>query len=218
VSRCDPPESRASDVDNAPCAWVNPFMPEPVDLLVVADAAAWRAWLDRHEDASDGVWLALAKKGVSSPTSLRYDEALAEALCSGWIDGQKRSVDDAVFAQRFTPRRRASLWSSRNVGLVATLVAEGRMRARGAAEVDRAKEDGRWDRAYSGSSASDVPEDLVVALAASPAAASRFAELNRQNRYAVIHRVVTAPSATSRANRLAKLVALLESGGAPYPQ
>ena len=92
------------------------------------------------------------------------------------------------------------------------------MRARGAAEVDRAKADGRWDRAYGGSSTSDVPEDLAAALSVSPAAASRFAELNRQNRYAVIHRVVTASSATSRSNRLAKLVALLESGGAPYPQ
>ncbi len=188
------------------------------DALVVADAAAWRAWLDEHESASDGVWLALAKKGVIAPTSLRYDEALEEALCSGWIDGPKNSIDDLVFAQRFTPRRQRSLWSERNVGLVAALVADGRMRARGQAEVDRAKVDGRWDRAYSGSASAEVPEDLAAALAAAPAASARFAELNRVNRYAVIHRIVTAPSPTARANRLAKLVALIESGGAPYPQ
>ncbi|WP_375389881.1 YdeI family protein [uncultured Amnibacterium sp.] len=189
-----------------------------VDALVVADAAAWRAWLERHEDDADGVWLALAKKGVPSSTSLRYDEALEEALCFGWIDGPKNSIDATLFAQRFTPRRRASLWSVRNVGIVATLVADGRMRPRGQAEVDRAKTDGRWDRAYSGAASAEVPEDLAAALADSPSAAARFAELNRTNRYAVIHRVSTAPSPTARVNRLAKLVALLADGGSPYPR
>jgi uncharacterized protein YdeI (YjbR/CyaY-like superfamily) len=189
-----------------------------LELLVLDDAVAWRRWLDVYEDVSDGVWLALAKKGVTSPTSLTYDQALEEALCSGWIDGQVRGVDASVFAQRFTPRRRASIWSARNVGIVADLEAAGRLRARGLAEVERAKADGRWDRAYAGSASVEVPEDLAAALAASPAAGARFAELNRQNRYAVIHRVITAPSATARTNRLAKLVALLESGGSPYPQ
>lgn len=188
------------------------------EVLVVADAAAWREWLIAHGEASDGVWLTLAKKGTTSPTSLRYDEALEEALCSGWIDGPKRSIDELVFGQRFTPRRKASLWSTRNVGIVAALVEAGRMRPGGQAEVDRAKADGRWDRAYSGAAAAEVPEDLAAALAACPAAAMRFADLNRTNRYAVIHRTVTAPSPTARANRVAKLVALLESGGAPYPQ
>jgi uncharacterized protein YdeI (YjbR/CyaY-like superfamily) len=193
-------------------------VPQPPEVLVVADASAWRAWLVEHDSESDGVWLALAKKGTVSPTSLRYDEALEEALCSGWIDGPKRSIDDLVFGQRFTPRRRTSLWSARNVGIVAALVDAGRMRERGQAEVDRAKADGRWDRAYEGSSAAVAPEDLVAALAACPAAEVRFAELNRQNRYAVIHRIVTAPSETSRLNRLTKLVAMLEEGGSPYPQ
>jgi uncharacterized protein YdeI (YjbR/CyaY-like superfamily) len=197
---------------------VNVRVIDLADALVLPDAAAWRAWLDEHEDTSEGVWLALAKKGVDSPTALRYDAALEEALCSGWIDGPKNSIDDRVFAQRFTPRRQRSLWSTRNVGIIAALVADGRMRDRGQAEVDRAKADGRWDRAYAGSAASEVPDDLAAALAAAPAAAARFAELNRQNRYAVIHRTITAPSPTARANRLAKLVALLESGGAPYPQ
>ena len=190
---------------------------DPADVLVVADAAAWRAWLDVHEHDPDGVWLALAKKGVDSPTSLKYDEALEEALCSGWIDGPIRRIDDRVFGQRFTPRRKGSLWSARNVGIVAALVAAGRMRDRGQAEVVRAKADGRWDRAYAGAATAEVPDDLAAALAASPAAAARFAELNRTNRYAVIHRTVTATPA-ARANRLAKLIALLESGGAPHPQ
>lgn len=110
-------------------------MSAEIEPFVVPDAAAWRAWLDAHEESSDGVWLVLAKKGTTSPTSLTYDRALDEALCSGWIDGQKRSLDAATFLQRFTPRRRASIWSARNVGIVARLVEESRMRPRGQAEV-----------------------------------------------------------------------------------
>lgn len=191
---------------------------EPVTLLVLADAAAWRAWLDEHEDDPDGVWLALAKKGTTRPTSLTYDQALDEALCSGWIDGQKGSVDALLFRQRFSPRRRASLWSVRNVGLVTSLIADGRMRPGGHAEIDRAKGDGRWDRAYAGAASATVPEDLAAALQASPAAEAMFGRLNANNRYAVLHRITTAPSPTARANRLAKLVAMLEAGDTPYPQ
>lgn len=193
-------------------------MTAEITPFVVADQAAWRTWLDANEDASDGVWLLLAKKGTTEPTTLSYAEALDEALCSGWIDGQKRSHDAACFLQRFTPRRRASLWSQRNIGLVAGLIGEGRMRARGQAEIDRAKADGRWERAYAGSSTIEVPDDLAAALAAAPGASELFGRLNATNRYAVLHRVTTAPSATSRANRIAKLVGGLERGETPYPQ
>lgn len=186
--------------------------------LVLPDAAAWRTWLDAHEDDPDGVWLVLAKKGTTEPTTLTYDQALDEALCSGWIDGQKRGRDTATFRQRFTPRRRASLWSERNVGLVAALEDAGRMRDRGRAEVDRARADGRWDRAYAGAASVVVPDDLRAALDASPAAAALFADLDGTNRYAVLHRVVTAPSDTARANRIAKLVADLAVGDTPYPR
>ncbi|MGN8049205.1 YdeI/OmpD-associated family protein [Curtobacterium sp. 22159] len=186
--------------------------------LVLPDAAAWRDWLDAHEDDPDGVWLVLAKKGTTDPTSLTYDEALDEALCSGWIDGQKRGRDASTFRQRFTPRRKASLWSQRNIGLVATLEEAGRMRPRGRAEIDRAKADGRWDRAYAGAATATVPEDLRAALDAAPAAAALFAELDATNRYAVLHRVVTAPSDTARANRIAKLVGGLAVGETPYPR
>lgn len=186
--------------------------------LVLPDTAAWRAWLDAHEDEPDGVWLVLAKKGTTEPTTLTYDQALDEALCSGWIDGQKRGRDTATFRQRFTPRRRASLWSQRNIGLVAALEDAGRMRPRGRAEVDRAKGDGRWDRAYAGAATVAVPDDLRAALDATPAAAALFADLDATNRYAVLHRVVTAPSDTARANRIAKLVAGLADGHTPYPR
>jgi uncharacterized protein YdeI (YjbR/CyaY-like superfamily) len=187
-------------------------------LLVVADARAWRAWLDDNESTSDGVWLMLAKKGTTVPTSLTYQEAMVEALCSGWIDGQRKSRDEATFVQRYTPRRKTSLWSERNIGIVATLTAEGRMRPAGQAEIDRAKADGRWDRAYAGPAKAGVPEDLAAALAASAGAAELFGRLTKQNSYAVIHRIITAPSAISRANRLAKLVGMLERGETPYPQ
>ena len=188
------------------------------DLLTVPDRAAWRAWLDANEETSDGVWLVLAKKGTTDPTSLTYAEALDEALCSGWIDGQTASIDERIFRRRFTPRRKASLWSERNIGLVATLTAEGRMRPAGIREVERAQADGRWERAYAGQASASEPEDLLAALAAAPAAADTFATLSKVNRYAVIHRVTTAPNATVRANRLAKLVAMLERGEAPHPQ
>ncbi len=188
------------------------------ELLTVPDRAAWRAWLDAHEESSDGVWLVLAKKGTTDPTSLTYAEALDEALCSGWIDGQTASIDERIFRRRFTPRRKASLWSERNIGLVATLTAEGRMRPAGIREVERAQADGRWDRAYAGQASAAEPEDLPAALAASPAAAATFAALTKVTRDAVIHRVTTAPTATVRANRLAKLVAMLERGETPHPQ
>ncbi|MGO4299464.1 YdeI/OmpD-associated family protein [Leifsonia sp. RAF41] len=185
---------------------------------VFRDREAWRRWLDENEQTSDGVWLVLAKKGVTDPTSLTYQEALIEALCSGWIDGQRRSRDEITFLQRYTPRRKTSLWSERNIGLVTTLIEEGRMRPSGHAEIERARADGRWERAYAGPSSIQVPDDLAAALAASPTASMTFDRLNGQNRYAVLHRIVTAPSDASRANRLAKLVGMLERGETPYPQ
>ncbi len=175
-------------------------------LFTVADAAAWRAWLDTNEHVSDGVWLVLAKKGTTEPTSLSYPQALDEALCSGWIDGQKGSIDAALFRQRFTPRRKASMWSQRNIGLVKKLIEEGRMRDRGMSEIERAKQDGRWDRAYAGATTAEVPADLAAALAASPVAGAAFAALNSSSRYSILHPLMTAPNETVRANRLARIL------------
>ena len=109
-----------------------------VPTLIVSDAAAFRAWLDANRDGSEGVWLVLAKKGMTDPTSLTYAQALEEALCQGWIDGQKRSRDATTFAQRFTPRRRTSQWSKRNLRIAEELIAEGRMLPAGLAEIDQA--------------------------------------------------------------------------------
>jgi uncharacterized protein YdeI (YjbR/CyaY-like superfamily) len=180
-----------------------------VPTLTVPDVAAWRAWLDANEGASDGVWLVLAKKGAVDPTSLTYVEALDEALCSGWIDGQKRAGDAVTFLQRFTPRRARSIWSARNVEHVARLVAAGRMRPRGAAEVERARADGRWQRAYAGSASAEVPVDLLAALDAVPGARERFEALNRQARFSVLHPLMTAATPEVRAARLARAVRTL---------
>ncbi|WP_330950492.1 YdeI/OmpD-associated family protein [Microbacterium aurantiacum] len=150
------------------------------------DAAAWRAWLDRHEDSSDGVWLTLAKKGTTTPTSLTYAEALDEARCSGWIDGRKHAVDTATYRQHFTPRRARSMWSKRNVDHVTRLIDTGRMRDRGIAEIERAKADGRWDRAYEGSAAITVPADLRAALDAEPHAEAAFQTLSKSARYPIL--------------------------------
>jgi uncharacterized protein YdeI (YjbR/CyaY-like superfamily) len=115
--------------------------------LVLADAGAWREWLRKHHRDQDGVWLVVAKKGTSEPTSLSYEQAVEEALCHGWIDGQARRRDEGTFRQRFTPRRRRSPWSQRNAERVARLTAEGRMQPAGLEEVERARADGRWPTA-----------------------------------------------------------------------
>jgi uncharacterized protein YdeI (YjbR/CyaY-like superfamily) len=181
--------------------------------LVVPDVDAWRAWLAEHVHEQAGVWLTLAKKGTTTPTSLTYAQALDEALCQGWIDGQSKSVDAATYRQRFTPRRARSLWSKRNVGKVAELIAQGRMQSNGFAEIERAEADGRWDAAYAGPATIQVPDDLASALAAVPAAQAAFDGLDAQNRYAVLFRVTTAVRPETRARRISAAVTMLADGG-----
>lgn len=193
-------------------------MAADVPELTVADAGAWRAWLVEHVVEQQGVWLVLAKKGATDPTSLTYAQALDEALCQGWIDGQARRLDEATYRQRFTPRRVRSLWSRRNVALVARLEADGRMRPAGLAEVARARGDGRWEAAYAGQAAMKVPDDLLAALDAQPAARAAFETLSAQNRYAVLHRVTTAVRPGTRAGRVERYVAMLVRGETPHPQ
>jgi uncharacterized protein YdeI (YjbR/CyaY-like superfamily) len=193
-------------------------MADDLRELTVADAAAWRAWLGEHHDSPTGVWLVLAKKGTTQPTSLTYDQALDEALCHGWIDGQVQRRDETTYRQRFTPRRARSPWSARNVGIVARLVAEGRMHPAGVAEVERAQADGRWDVAYAGQADIEVPDDLAAALAAEPRAQAMFDILTSQNRYAVLYRTSSAKRPDTRAWRIEQFVAMLARGETVYPQ
>jgi uncharacterized protein YdeI (YjbR/CyaY-like superfamily) len=186
--------------------------------LLVADGAAWRAWLAAHHAASSGVRLVLAKKGVTEPTRLTYDDALLEALCYGWIDGQLTRRDTETYCVRFTPRRARSSWSKRNVETAERLIAEKRMQPAGLAEVERAKADGRWAKAYSGSASIEVPDDLRDALAESPAAQAMWDVLTRTNRFAVLYRVQEAKRADTRARRIKQYVEMLTRGQTPYPQ
>jgi uncharacterized protein YdeI (YjbR/CyaY-like superfamily) len=187
----------------------------PPAQLTVADVNAWRAWLDTNEHTSNGVWLTLAKKGTTVPTSLTYAEALTEALCSGWIDGRKNAVDGATYRQHFTPRRARSMWSKRNVDLVGGLIATGRMRERGLAEIALAKANGRWDRAYAGAATIDIPAELQAALDTSPAAASAFGALTSGSRYPILLQLVTAPNDTVRAARISRHVDRLAASATP---
>jgi uncharacterized protein YdeI (YjbR/CyaY-like superfamily) len=186
--------------------------------LILADAAAWQAWLGANHAEEPGVWLVLAKKGTTRPTRLTYDEALEEALCQGWIDGQVKRRDELTYRQRFTPRRARSAWSQRNVAIITRLIAEGRVQHAGLAAVEQARASGRWESAYAGQRTIEVPADLAAALAAEPRAQAMFEILTSQNRYAVLHRLQGAKRRETRLRRIEQFVAMLARGETIYPQ
>jgi len=190
----------------------------PLPELVVRDVAAWRRWLGRNHAKAPGVGLILAKSGTVSPTTLRYGDALEEALCYGWIDGQGQRRDETTYRVRFTPRRRRSQWSKRNCAIAERLIAEGRMHAAGVAEIERAKADGRWAAAYAGPAAIRVPPDLERALQAQARAKAMFARLTSQNRFAILYRIHGAKRPETRARRIETFVAMLARGETIYPQ
>ncbi len=175
------------------------------------NALALESWLKQHHATSPGLWLRIAKRGAEE-TSVTYPQAVEIALCWGWIDSQKKSLDAHHFLQRFTPRRARSVWSKVNVEKVAALIQAVRMQAPGMAQVEAAQADGRWAQAYDGARTAVVPEDLIAALDAAPAAKAFFATINATNRYAVLWRIQTAMKAETRARRIAKLVEMLARG------
>jgi uncharacterized protein YdeI (YjbR/CyaY-like superfamily) len=186
-------------------------MADALPILPFPDAAAFEAWLEAEHERTPGVLLKLAKKG-SGIATVTYAEALEVALCFGWIDGQKRGFDERFFLQRFTPRRRDSRWSKVNREKATALIAAGRMRSAGLAQVEAAKANGRWEAAYDGASTATVPDDLQAALDANPAAAAFFATLTGANRYAVLYRVQDAKRPETRAKRIAAYVEMLARG------
>jgi uncharacterized protein YdeI (YjbR/CyaY-like superfamily) len=188
-----------------------------LELRLFADGKAWWTWLQKHHAASQGVWMKIAKKGAPE-SSVQYPEALDAALCFGWIDGQKKSIDEHYWQQKFTPRAKRSIWSKVNRDKAAALVEKGLMQPAGLAEIERAKADGRWEAAYDSPSTAEVPADLQLALDASAKAGASFAALNAQNRYAILFRTHHAKRAETRARRISEFVAMLERGEAIYPQ
>ena len=188
-----------------------------LDELIVADAEALRAWLMANHATSAGVWLALTRKG-GTVTTLTWQQAVDEALCFGWIDGQARKGDEQTSWIRFTPRRPRSSWSQRNVANVARLESQGRMMPPGRAAVEAAKADGRWALAYAPPSEAEVPADLMAAIAAEPAARAMFDLLTSTNRFALIYRVNSVKRAETRKRKIGELVAMLARHETIYPQ
>ena len=186
-----------------------------LQTLTFASAKDWERWLEGNHDA-DGVWIKMAKKG-SGIASVTHAEALDVALCFGWIDGQRRGLDEQFFLQRFTPRRPRSRWSRINREKAELLIAAGHMRPAGIAEVERARADGRWEAAYEPQSTARVPDDLQRELDARPDVARFFASLDSRNRYAILYRLQDAKRPETRARRLAEFVGMLEEGRKPYP-
>lgn len=185
-------------------------------------AAAWHAWLAEHHASASGLWLKIGKAAASegAPSSegtLSYAEALDEALCFGWIDAQKRGLDDDYWLQRFTPRKRGSRWSKINTQKAEALIAAGRMHPAGLAEVESARADGRWAAAYAGSRSITVPDDLAAALAANPVAAEFFATLKSNNRYAILYRITTVKRPETRARKIAQYVQMLAEHKTLHP-
>ncbi len=191
-------------------------MPDELPILLFATPAELEAWLEESHAESPGLWLKSAKKGTEPP-SVTYAEALELALCFGWIDSQKRGLDERHFLQRFTPRRPCGRWSKINREKAEALLAAGAMRPAGLAEVEAAKADGRWEAAYEGQLAAEVPGDLRRELDANPAAAEFFADLDSANRYAIVYRLGDAKKPETCERRLRKFVAMLERGEKIHP-
>jgi uncharacterized protein YdeI (YjbR/CyaY-like superfamily) len=185
------------------------------ELVLFTTAADFEAWITVNRD-HEGIRVQLRKKNSAKPGML-YAEALDVALCHGWIDGQKGSIDGDYFFNGFSPRRARSPWSQVNRDHVARLIAEGRMTEHGLAEVERARADGRWDAAYRQKDA-EVPADLQRALDASPEALALFSRLTSQNRFAMLFRIGSVKRAETRAAKIAGFVAMLERGETIYPQ
>lgn len=187
------------------------------DRLSFASAAEWERWLEDNHSTTEGLWVQIAKKDTGIE-SVRYPEVLESAICFGWIDARRQALDERHFLQRFTPRRARSKWSKINREKAESLIAAGRMRPAGLAEVERAKADGRWAAAYAGQAAVTVPDDLGRELDARPEAKAFFEALSSQNRYAILYRLQDAKKPETRARRLAKFVAMLEQRETIYPQ
>ena len=186
--------------------------PDAAQVIAFRDAPEFETWLAEHVDHDAGVWLKIAKKG-SGIASLTDDEAVDVGLCYGWISGQRKRFDETYYLQKYVPRKPRSRWSQANVRKVEALVAAGRMRPPGLAEVAAAKADGRWDAASASQKEATVPPDLADALAASPQAASAFESLNKTERYAVILDIVIARNQRTRITHLRKAIAALEERG-----
>lgn len=184
--------------------------------ITFANQEDWEAWLGSNGEVVAGVWLRIAKKSAEQPT-LTYAQALEGAICHGWIDGQKQAESEDYWLQRFTPRTARSIWSKINKAKAEALMSAGRMRPAGLREINRAKQDGRWDAAYSSASTSTVPDDLQEALVRNPKAKRFFATLDSQNRYAILFRIQNVKKAETRVRKISQFIDMLNKGEKIHP-
>ena len=180
------------------------------------DAESFYRWLGKHHDKETEIWIKIHKVG-SGLKSITPKEAIDVVLCWGWIDGLRKGFDDKSFLQRYTPRTGKSIWSRINVDNVARLIREGRMTEHGLKEVDAAKSDGRWARAYN-SKDMKIPDDLQAAIDAEPKAKAMLGKLSAQNRFALAFRTHNMKTESGRAKKIAALVAMLKRGETIHPQ
>jgi uncharacterized protein YdeI (YjbR/CyaY-like superfamily) len=186
------------------------------EIITCKSAKAWARWLAAHHKTSNGVWLRCFRKGADGQ-SITYPEALDEALCYGWIDGQVKKYDADSFLRKFTPRRKRSIWSKINVGHATRLIEARRMKPSGLKEVEDAKQDGRWTDAYDSPSRSTLPQDFVEALSKNKKARAFFETLNKANRYAITWRLQTARTPETRERRQKAIIAMLAKREAFHP-
>jgi uncharacterized protein YdeI (YjbR/CyaY-like superfamily) len=185
--------------------------PDALATLAFESSQEFRGWLARNHTKSPGIWLQLFKKD-SGTTTVSYAEALDQALCFGWIDGQKKPGDRASWLQKFTPRRPRSGWSQKNTEHAERLIESGAMTSAGLAEIAAAKADGRWKAAYSSSSSAAAPADFLKALAKHKKASAFFKTLSKANRYSIVYRLQTAKTPETRQKRMETILQMLERG------
>lgn len=187
-------------------------MPEqPDDVLSFETPADLRDWLATHYSVASELWVRIYKKGAGK-RSVDWVDCVVEAIAHGWIDGQKKPLDEDSYLQRLTPRKPKSNWSKKNCDHAERLIAEGRMTAAGQLKIDAAKADGRWKNAYAGSSGMEIPQDFLTALESNPAAKAFFVTLDRKNLYPIYYRLHTAKRPETRAKRLKSMLEPLARG------
>ncbi|HWS00069.1 MAG TPA: YdeI/OmpD-associated family protein [Prolixibacteraceae bacterium] len=185
-------------------------------IIPFSSQEEWEKWLEANHAISDGIWLQIYKKGSGIP-SVVYSEALDEALCYGWIDGQLKSGDEKFYLQRFTPRRPRSTWSKRNIEHVARLEQQGKMKSSGWKAIEKAKADGRWENAYDSQANFKVPEDLLEELSKNQKSLEFFESLNKLNRYAICWRIQSAKNPVIRTKRMKMILEMLTKGEKFHP-
>ena len=189
----------------------NQILVKDLPVLSFSLIDEWESWLENNHDNDKGIWLRFFKKN-SCVITFSYDEALDVALCYGWIDGQLKTFDEKSYIQKFTHRRPKSMWSKRNIQHIIRLEKEGKLKPSGLKEVDAAKADGRWEKAYSSPGNMKIPEDFIKELSKNKKALAFFESLNKTNKYTIGWRLETAKNTETREKRIKEIINMMVKG------